>query len=71
MESGMKRKMFRGIADALDRLGVTLIALSIIGAFFTSQMTLLAGFVGVLVGSATTVFGVYNKIKTDSKEGKS
>ncbi len=63
-----RTKIFRGIADALDRLGVTIIALSIIGAFFTSQMTLLAGLAGIALGSATTLLGIYNKV--DTEEGR-
>ena len=62
-------KMLRGMADALDRLGVTIVALCLIGSLFTAQMSVLAGLVGILVGSATTLFGIYNKVEADKQEG--
>lgn len=62
-------QMLRGMADALDRLGVTIVALCLIGSLFTAQMTVSAGLVGILVGSATTLFGIYNKVESDKKEG--
>mgnify|MGYP003631760607 CR=1 FL=1 len=64
----MKAKIVRGIADALDRVGVTLVALCIIGTWFTEQISGVAGVVGFLLGGATIVLGVYNKAKIDTAE---
>jgi len=62
----MKRQIARGLADALDRVGATVVALSLIGTWFTDQITLLAGIVGVVAGTATVVLAVYNKVKIDT-----
>lgn len=64
----MKTKIARGIADALDRIGATLVSLCIIGTWFTEQISGIAGVVGVLLGGATIGLGVYNKAKVDAAE---
>lgn len=64
----MKTKMVRGIADALDRIGATVVALSLIGTFFTEQITVLAGTIGMVAGCVTVVLCVYNKAKLDDEE---
>lgn len=66
----MKREFARGLADALDRVGATVVALSLIGTWFTEQITLLAGVVGVISGTLTVALGVYTKVMID-EEGQS
>lgn len=61
----MKRRMVRGLADALDRVGATVVALSLIGTWFTEQITLLTGIVGIIAGTVTVVLGVYTKALID------
>ncbi len=57
----MMRRIVYGLADALDRVGATLIALSIMGAWFTDQINPPAGVFGLLAGIVTVLLGVYTK----------
>ncbi|WP_427047316.1 hypothetical protein [Halomonas casei] len=62
----MRMTVARGMADALDRIGATVVALSLIGTLFTEQISYTAGTVGVVVGVVTVLFCVYSKAKLDA-----
>ena len=68
MQKTIEQQVARGVADALDRLGVTVVALSVIGTWFTDQITVTAGIVGVFAGSGTVLLAVYNKVSIDAEE---
>lgn len=57
----MKRHIIHGLADALDRIGATVASLSVIGTWFTDQISAPAGIVGLIAGSLTVLLGVYTK----------
>ena len=62
----MRLTVARGMADALDRIGATVVALSLIGTFFTEQISYTAGTVGVIAGVVTVLLCVYSKAKLDA-----
>lgn len=68
MQKTTKQQIARGVADALDRLGVTVVALSLIGTWFTDQITVTAGIMGVFFGSGTVLLAVYNKVRIDMEK---
>lgn len=68
MQKTMKQQIARGVADALDRLGVTVVALSLIGTWFTDQITVMAGIMGVFFGSGTVLLAIYNKVRIDMEK---
>lgn len=72
----IRQQISRGVADALDRIGATVVALSLIGTLFTEQISSVAGSVGIITGVATVLLAIYNKAKIDAdikanKEGDS
>lgn len=66
----MLMMLIRGFADAADRIGATIVALSIMGGWLLREMHWTIAAIGVLMGLGLVVMGVYTKTRID-KEGRS
>ncbi len=64
----LRWKIARGMADALDRVGATVAALSLMGAWFTDQIPLSGGVWGILLGIGYILIAVYVKHGIDANE---
>lgn len=62
------KHFIKGLADALDRIGSTIAALSVMGAWFTDQIGVSAGIVGLAAGGATIALSVYTKVIIDGSD---
>jgi MFS family permease len=57
----VKRRILYGLADALDRVGATLVTLCLLGGWFTEQFTWARALGGIGFGILFVVLGVYTK----------
>lgn len=63
----MKWKIVHGLADALDRMGATLVTLCLLGGWFTEQFTIVRALLGIGFGIAFVVIGVYTKAQLEEE----
>lgn len=66
----LRWKLARGMADALDRVGATVAALSVMGAWFTDQIPPAGGLWGVILGGGYVLLSIYLKHRIDANKGK-
>lgn len=64
----MLTRLIRALADALDRIGATIVALCIMGGWFIEQIDKPAARLGVALGLALLLVGAYTKCRIDHKE---
>lgn len=58
-------KIIVGLADALDRVGATLVTLCLLGGWFTEQFTATRALGGIGFGIMFVLLGVYTKSQID------
>lgn len=64
------QSLMHALGDALDRIGVTIMALSVIGGWFSEAFTAPKALIGMSIGLFSLLLGFYAKlrIEKDRKE---
>lgn len=67
-----KERFLYGLGDALDRVGATVLALSLMGGWFSETFTAAKALIGMGIGLLSLLLGIYAKISItkDNQEAK-